>query len=53
MSVTMPGNIIAYTARQAIFVARHGSRGGRAPVSSVGMSAVTSASSAYVRDAYT
>ena len=42
----MPGSNIAYSIPKAIFVARHGSRGGRAPVSSAGMSAVTSASSA-------
>jgi len=56
-TATMPGRNIAYSIRQAIFVARHGSRGDRAAVSSAGMSAVTSAvtaaSSAYVRDAYT
>ncbi len=38
---TMPGRNTAYSIRQAIFVARHGSRGRRerAPVSSTGMSA--------------
>ena len=45
-----PGKISAYTTTQAVFVARHGSRG---RLATEGMSAVTSASSAYVRDAYT
>jgi hypothetical protein len=53
MSVTMAGKIIAYTVRPASFVARQGSRVGWIPVSPAGMSAVTAASSAYVRDAYT
>ena len=56
-TATMPGRNIAYSIRQAIFVARHGSRVDRALAGSAGMSAVTSAvtlaSSAYVRDAYT
>ena len=52
-SVMRPGRISAYTTPQATFVARHGSRGGRAPVSSGWTSAVTLASSAYVRDTYT
>ena len=45
-NATMPGRNIAYSIRKAIFVARHGSRGDLAPVSSAGMSAVASASSA-------
>ena len=45
-NATMPGRNIAYSIREAIFVARHGSRGDLAPVSSAGMSAMTSASSA-------
>src|SRR5262249_36912929 len=49
----MPGTNIAYSTRRDIFVARHGSRRDRAPVRPAGMSAVTSPSSAYVRDAYT
>jgi hypothetical protein len=51
MSVTMAGKIIAYTVRPASFVARQGSRVGWIPVSPAGMSAVTAASSAYVRAA--
>ena len=53
MIATMPGRNAAYSNRQAIFVARHGAREDRAPVSEAGMSAMTSGSSAYVRDAYT
>jgi hypothetical protein len=56
MSVTMAGKIIAYMVMQASFVARQGSRVGWipvSPVSPVGRSAMTSASSAYVRDACT
>ena len=45
-NATMPGRNIAYSIRQAIFVARHGSREALAAVSSAGMSAITSASSA-------
>ena len=45
-NATMPGRNIAYSIREAIFVARHGSREALAAVSSAGMSAITSASSA-------
>src|ERR1700689_4012695 len=53
MSQKMPGKIIAYTVRPATFVARQGSRGRWVPAGLAGRSVVTSASSAYVRDAYT
>jgi len=36
----MPGRITAYSNHQALFVARHGARGDRVPVSAVGMSAI-------------
>jgi hypothetical protein len=51
MSEKMPGTMTAYSIHPTIFVARHGSRGDRAGAGGTGISAVTSASSAYVRDA--
>ena len=42
----MPGRNTAYSNHQAVFVARHGARGDRAPVNAVGMSAMTSVDSA-------
>src|SRR2546430_14511020 len=41
-TATIPGRNIAYSIRQAIFVARHGSRVDRALAGSAGMSAVDS-----------